>query len=135
MPHSIVGKPIPRTDSEEKVRGEAQFTADLSLPGTLHGKVLRSPHAHARILNIDISKAEKLNGVKAVITGKRDAIPYLWGVFPYTRDYQLFPIDTVRFIGQEVAAVAAISEDIAQKALELIKVEYEPLPAVFDPEA
>jgi CO/xanthine dehydrogenase Mo-binding subunit len=134
MPHSIVGKPVPRTDSEAKVRGEAQFTADLSLPGMLRGKILRSPYAHARILNIDTSKAEKLLGVKAVITGKRDAIPYDWGVFPYTRDYQLFPIDTVRYIGQEVAAVAAISEDIAQRALELIDVEYEPLPAVFDPE-
>ncbi len=134
MPHSIVGKPVPRTDSEAKVRGEAQFTADLSLPGMLYGKILRSPHAHARILNIDTSKAEKLLGIKAVITGKRDAIPYKWGVFPYTRDYQLFPIDTVRYIGQEVAAVAATSEDIAQRALELINVEYEPLPAVFDPE-
>lgn len=134
MPHSIVGKSVPRTDSETKVRGEAQFSADLGLPGMLHGKILRSPHAHARILNIDTSKAEDLPGVKAVIIGKRDAIPYDWGVFPYTRDYQLFPIDTVRYIGQEVAAVAATSEDIAQRALELIEVEYEALSAVFDPE-
>lgn len=134
MSYSIVGKPVPRTDSKAKARGEAQFTADLSLPGMLYGKILRSPYAHARILNIDTSKAENLLGVKTVITGKRDAIPYDWGVFPYTRDYQLFPMDTVRYIGQEVAAVAATSEDIAQRALELIDVEYEPLPAVFDPE-
>jgi len=132
--YALVGKGVPRTDSIEKVRGEAKFTADLSLPGTLHAKVLRSPYPHARILNIDTSRAEKLLGVKAVITGKRDALPYKWGVFPYTRDYQLLPVDKVRYIGQEVAAVAAIDEDIAQEALELIQVEYEPLPAVFNPE-
>jgi len=132
--YALVGKRIPRTDSIEKVRGEAKFTADLSLPGMLYGKILRSPHPHARILNIDTSKAEKFLGVRAAITGKRDAIPYAWGVLPYTRDYQLFPIDKVRYIGQEVAAVAAIDEDIAQEALGLIKVDYEPLPAVFDAE-
>lgn len=134
MSYSIIGKPIPRIDSEAKVRGEAQFTADLHLPGMQYGKILRSPYAHAQILKIDTSKAEKLPGVTAVITGKRDVIPYLWGVFSYTRDFQLFPIDTVRFIGQEVAAVAAVNEDIARRALELIKVEYNPLPAVFDAE-
>lgn len=134
LEYSVVGKRVPRTDSIQKVRGEAKFTADLSLTGMLFGKVLRSPHPHARILNIDSSRAEKLVGVKAVIYGKRDALPYAWGVFPYTRDYQLFPIDRVRYIGQEVAAAAALDEDIAQEALELIKVDYEPLPAVFDPE-
>jgi 4-hydroxybenzoyl-CoA reductase subunit alpha len=132
--YALVGKRVPRTDSTEKVRGEAKFSADLGLPGMLYGKVLRSPHPHARILNIDTSQAEKLPGVRAVITGKRDVPPYAWGVFPYTRDYQLFPIDRVRYIGQEVAAVAAIDEDTAQEALEVIKVDYEPLPAVFDPE-
>ncbi len=132
--YALVGKGIPRADSIEKVRGEAKFSADLSLPGMLYGKVLRSPHPHARILNIDTRRAERLLGVKAVITGKRDALAYAWGVFPYTRDYQLFPIDRVRYIGQEVAAVAATDEDTAQEALGLITVDYEPLPAVFDPE-
>ncbi len=131
--YALVGKKIPRTDSVEKVRGEAKFTADLGLPGMLFAKVLRSPYPHARILRIDTSKAERLSGVKAVITGK-DVLPYKWGVFPYTRDYQFLPVDKVRYIGQEVAAVAAVDEDIAQEALELIRVEYEPLPAVFDPE-
>ncbi|MFC1872003.1 xanthine dehydrogenase family protein molybdopterin-binding subunit, partial [Chloroflexota bacterium] len=132
--YNLVGKRVPRTDSIEKVRGEARFTADLSLPGMLHGKILRSPYPHARLLNINTSKAEKLLGVKAVITGKRDPLPYDWGVFPYTRDFQLLPIDRVRYIGQEVAAIAAVDEDTAQEALELIEVQYEPLPAVFDPE-
>jgi len=130
----LVGKKIPRTDSLEKVRGEAKFTADLVLPGMLYGKVLRSPYPQARILSIDTSKAEKLLGVRAVITGKKDAIPYAWGVLPYVRDYQLFPIDKVRYIGQEVAAVAAVDEDIAQEAVDLIHVDYEILPAVFDAE-
>ncbi len=132
--YAVVGKRVPRIDSVEKVRGEAKYTADLTLTGMLYGKILRSPHPHARILNIDTSQAEKLLGVKAVVTGKGDAIRYDWGVFPYTRDWQLFPIDRVRYIGQEVAAVSATDEDIAQEALGLIKVEYEPLPAVFDPE-
>jgi CO/xanthine dehydrogenase Mo-binding subunit len=132
--YALVGKRVPRTDSVEKVRGEAKFTADLCLPGMLYGKVLRSPYPHARILNINTSKAEALPGVKTVVTGQRDAKPFKWGVFPYTRDYQLLPIDRVHYIGQEVAAVAAINEDIAQEALDLIQVEYEPLPAVFDPE-
>lgn len=132
--YSVVGKRVPRTDSIEKVCGEAKFTADMVLPGMLYGKVLRSPYPHARIIGIDTRKAETLTGVICVITGRRDGIPYEWGVFPYTRDWQLFPIDRVRYIGQEVAAVAAVDEDIAQEALDLIDVEYEPLPAVFDPE-
>lgn len=134
MSYSVVGKRVPRIDSEVKVRGEARFTADLSLPGMLYGAILRSPYPHAEILNIDTSKAERLYGVRAVITGRRDARPYKWGVLPYVRDYQLLPIDRVRYIGQEVAAVAAIDEEVAQEALELIEVEYQPLPAVFDPE-
>jgi 4-hydroxybenzoyl-CoA reductase subunit alpha len=131
--YSVVGKRMPRIDSAAKALGEAKYTADLALPGMLYGKVLRSPHAHARILNIDTSKAERLPGVRAVVTGK-DAIPYKWGVFPYTRDYQLLPIDRVRYFQEEVAAVAAVDEDTAREALELIQVEYEVLPAVFDAE-
>ncbi len=131
--YSVVGKRVPRTDSVPKVKGDTKYSADLYLPGMLYAKVLRSPYAHARILNIDTSRAEKLAGVRAVITGK-DARPYRWGVFAYTRDMQFLPTDKARFFGQEVAAVAAIDEEIAQEAVELIKVEWEPLPYVLDPE-
>lgn len=131
--YSIVGRRTFRSDSISKARGEAKYSGDLYLPGMLYAKVLRSPFPHAKILNIDISRAEKLPGVRAIITGK-DAIPYRWGVFTYTRDMQLLPSDKARFVGQEVAAVAAIDEDIAEEACELIKVEWEPLPYVLDPE-
>jgi len=132
-PYSVIGKRTSRIDSIPKAKGEAKYSGDLYLPGMLYAKVLRSPYAHAKILHIDVSRAEKLPGVRAIITGK-DAPPYRWGVFSYTRDYELLPRDKVRYIGQEVAAVAAIDEERAQEALELIRVEYEPLPAVFDPE-
>jgi 4-hydroxybenzoyl-CoA reductase subunit alpha len=130
---SVVGKRTPRPDAVPKARGETKFTADLYLPGMLHAKVLRSPYAHARILNIDTSRAERLPGVRAVITGK-DAIPYKWGVFAYTRDMQLLPSDKARFFGQEVAAVAAVNEETAREAVDLIKVDWEVLPHVLEPE-
>jgi len=130
--YSFIGKRMARVDSTAKVSGEAKFTADLNLPGMLVGKILRSALAHARILNIDVSRAEKLPGVKAVATGK-DIPAVKWGVFRYTQDQQFMPTDKVRFIGEDVAAVAAVSEEVAIEALKLIKVEYEELPAVFDP--
>lgn len=128
--HSVVGKSVPRIDSVVKATGDARYTADMTLPRMLHGKILRSPHAHARILHIDTSQAERLPGVKAVITGQ-DTAGEKWGVFHYTRDQQLLPVDKVRYVGEEVAAVAAMDEDTAQEALGLIKVDYELLPAVF----
>ena len=103
------------------------------MPGMLHGKLLRSPHPHARIVRIDTSRAAALPGVRAVVTGK-DFPGIKYGNLPQTRDYLPLAIDTVRYIGEEVAAVAAIDEDTAEEALDLIEVEYEPLPAVFDPE-
>jgi 4-hydroxybenzoyl-CoA reductase subunit alpha len=130
---AVIGKRVSRIDSMPKVTGETKYSADLYLPGMLYAKVVRSPYAHARILNIDTSRAEKLPGVRAIITGK-DAIPYKWGVFAYTRDMQFLPTDKTRFFGQEVAAVAAIDEETAQEAVDLIKVEWEPLPHVLDPE-
>jgi 4-hydroxybenzoyl-CoA reductase alpha subunit len=130
--HTLIGQRVVRIDSRAKATGEAKYTADLILPRMLHGKVLRSPHAHARILHIDTSRAEKLPGVRAVITGK-DAAGVKWGVFRYTRDHELLPQDKVRYIGEDVAAVAADEEETALEALELIDVEYEVLPAVFDP--
>ncbi len=130
--HRLVGQSVVRIDSLAKATGEARYTADLTLPRMLHGKVLRSPHAHARILHVDTSKAEQLPGVRAVVTGK-DAAGVKWGVFSYTRDHELLPADKVRYIGEDVAAVAAEDEETALEALGLIEVEYEVLPAVFDP--
>ncbi len=129
--YSLIGRSVPRIDSRSKVTGEALFTADLKLPRMLTAKVLRSPYPHARILNIDTSKAEALPGVHTIVTGK-DTAGEKWGVFRYTRDQPLLCIDKVRYVGDEVAAVAAVDEDTADEALSLIKVEYEELPAVFD---
>lgn len=128
---NLVGKNMDRVDGPSKASGETIYTADLALPRMLAGKILRSPYPHARILRIDTAAAERLSGVKAVVTG-REASPAKWGVFRYTQDQQFLPADKVRFVGEEVAAVAAIDEDIAEEALRLIAVEYEELPAVFD---
>ena len=127
---TLLGKSMPRIDTLAKVTGEAMYTADLKLPRMLYAKVLRSPHAHARIISIDTSKAVALQGVEAIITGQ-DAYGEKWGVFPYTQDHPLIAIGKVRYIGEEVAAVAADTEEIAEEALKLIQVEYALLPAVF----
>jgi len=129
--YSLIGKSIPRVDSQSKVTGEAIFTADIRLPKMLVGKILRSPYPHARIVNVDTSRAKSLRGVHAVVTGK-DTAGEKWGVFRYTRDQQLLCVDKVRYVGDEVAAVAAVDEDTALEALRLIQVDYEELPAVFD---
>ena len=130
--YTIIGTRMPRVDSRAKVMGKAKYTADLKLPGMLVGKIKRSPYAHARIINIDTSKAEALPGVKSVVTGK-DTEGVKWGVFPYTRDQQFIQTEKARYFGDEVAGVAAIDEETALRALDLIDVEYEELPAVFDP--
>ena len=127
---TLLGKSRPRIDAIAKATGEAIYTADMKLPRMLYAKVLRSPHAHARIVSIDTSKAAALPGVEAVITGE-DASGERWGVFPYTQDHPLIAIGKVRFIGEEVAAVAAETEEIAEEAIKLIEVIYEPLLAVF----
>jgi CO/xanthine dehydrogenase Mo-binding subunit/aerobic-type carbon monoxide dehydrogenase small subunit (CoxS/CutS family) len=134
--YKVVGQELPRVDAGVKVTGQAEFTVDVVLPGMLHGKILRSPYPHARILSIDISRAEALPGVKAVITGQdTGAVRFSFIDTPrYPADQSPLAIDKVRFIGEEVAAVAAVSEDIAEEALRLIRVEYEELPAVFEPE-
>ena len=103
------------------------------MPGMLHGKLLRSPHPHARIVHIDTSRAAGLAGVRAIVTGS-DFPGVRYGNLPQTRDYLPLATDKVRYIGEEVAAVAAVDEDTAEEALELLRVEYEELPAVFDPE-
>ncbi|EFK10253.1 putative 4-hydroxybenzoyl-CoA reductase subunit alpha [delta proteobacterium NaphS2] len=130
--YTLIGKRMPRVDSRAKVTGKARYTADLKLPGMLVGKIKRSPYPHARIVNIDTSRAEALPGVKAIVTGE-DTEGVKWGVFAYTRDQQFIQTEKVRYIGDEVAGVAAVDEETAIRALDLIKVEYEELPAVFDP--
>jgi 4-hydroxybenzoyl-CoA reductase alpha subunit len=129
---NIVGTRVPMLDAGLKVKGAAQFTDDLVLPGMLFGKILRSPLPHARILNIDTSKAEKLSGVKGVVTG-RDIPDRQYGIVPMAKDEYALAKDKVRYIGDDVAAVCAIDPEIAEEALELIDVDYEELPAVFDP--
>lgn len=127
-----IGVPQPQLAAREKVLGRAQYVGDMKLPGMLHAKVLRSPHPHARIVAIDTSRARALRGVRAVVTGA-DAPPQPWG--PIHKEHRILAVGKTRFAGEEVAAVAAIDEATALDALELIRVEYEPLPAVLDPSA
>ncbi len=134
-PYSVLGKPIRRVDGVEKVTGAAKYTVDVQLPGMLEGRIFRSPHPHAKILNVDVTKARALPGVKAVITAA-DTLkkPYgNWRRYEHLLDEYPLAWDKVRFIGDEIAAVAAVDEDVAEEALTLIDVEYELLPAVFDP--
>jgi 4-hydroxybenzoyl-CoA reductase subunit alpha len=129
---NVVGARLPMLDAAQKAKGAALFTDDLVLPGMLFGKILRSPLAHARILNIDTSKAVKLPGVKGVVIGKH--IPdRQYGIVPRAKDEYALAKNTVRYIGDDVAAVCAIDPEIAEEAIELIEVDYEELPAVFDP--
>jgi 4-hydroxybenzoyl-CoA reductase alpha subunit len=127
---AFIGKRVPKLDAIDKVTGRAIYGHDMKLPRMLYGKILRSERAHARILNIDTSRAEKLPGVKAVITG--NDIPDIRVGF--AKDNPILKTGKVRSFRDEIAAVAAVDEDTAQEALELIRVEYEDLPAVFDPE-
>jgi CO/xanthine dehydrogenase Mo-binding subunit len=132
MSESTLGKDTPQVNARSKVLGRAQYAGDLQLAGMLHGKVLRSPYPHARIVRIDTTLAEALTGVKAVLTGANSpGTP--WGV--HHKERRTLALDTVRFAGEEVAAVAAITEEIARDALDLIEVEYEELPTLLTPEA
>jgi CO/xanthine dehydrogenase Mo-binding subunit len=129
METRYVGKSIPRLDALDKVTGRAVYSVDMDLPGMLHGAVLRSPYPHARIVEIDLSGAWEVPGVRVAITGKD---------FPFThggmiKDQPFIAIDRVRYIGEAVAAVAAETEAAAQDAVARIRVRYEELPAVFDP--
>jgi CO/xanthine dehydrogenase Mo-binding subunit len=134
---SVVGKSLARVDARDKVTGRAEYVSDLQLPGMLYVKVLRSAYAHARILAVDTSEAEKLPGVRAVITGADmpkdpplEALRHeLFEVPPYS-----LATDKTRYTGEEIAAVAADDELTAEEALGLIKVEYAELPALIDPE-
>ena len=129
----VLGRDVPKKDALLKASGRAEYADDIVMPGMLYAKLLRSPHPHARIVHIDTSAAEALPGVRAVVTG-RDFPNIRYGNLPQTRDYLPLAIDRVRYIGEEVAAIAAIDEDTAEEALDLLRVEYEPLPAIFDPQ-
>jgi 4-hydroxybenzoyl-CoA reductase subunit alpha len=130
-PLNVLGKRQRKTDGLEKSTGRARYTDDLVLPGMLHGKILRSPHPHARIVAIDASEALALPGVAAVVTGAEMPIPF--GIIVWTPDENALATDKARYIGDAVAAVAAVDEETANRALELIHVEYEVLEAILDP--
>lgn len=132
----VIGKPLPRVDGIEKATGQAKFTVDMAMPGMLHGKFLRSPYPHAKLRSINLEKAKRLPGVKAVMTRDDVAgIRYAFVDTPrYPADETPLAVDKVRYIGDEVAAVAAVDLDTAEEASRLIEVEYGPLPPVFDPE-
>ena len=127
---AVIGASVGRVEGVEKVSGSALYAADIHYPGVLWGKVLRSPYPHARIVNIDTSKARKVQGVRAVVTGKDEPDRY---VGKSIRDIPVLCWDKVRYIGDKVAAVAAETLEAAEEAVGLIEVQYEELPAVFDP--
>jgi CO/xanthine dehydrogenase Mo-binding subunit len=128
--YQVIGTPTRRVDGDDKATGRARYAADMLLPGTLWGKSLHSPYAHARIVRIDTTAARQVPGVHAVITGA-EVRAGLWGRM--VKDVPVLAYERVRFFGERVAAVAADDEDIAQQALDLIEVEYDELPAVFEP--
>ncbi|MEJ8821681.1 xanthine dehydrogenase family protein molybdopterin-binding subunit [Variovorax humicola] len=128
---STLGAHIPQVTARAKVLGRAVYAGDIKVAGMLHGKVLRSPYPHARIVSIDTSEALALPGVKAVVTGM-DTPRAMWGV--HRKERRILAEGVVRFAGEEVAAVAATTEEIARDALDLIRVEYEELPAILTPD-
>jgi 4-hydroxybenzoyl-CoA reductase alpha subunit len=125
-----VGKPHRKLDAADRMRGQLRYTDDLKLPGMLHGKIKRSPHPHARIVSIDASRALAMAGVFGVVTGKDFPIPY--GIIPWTPDENALAVDKALYVGDGVAAVAALDEDTANAALDAIDVTYEVLPPIFD---
>ena len=128
-PASVIGAAVGRVEGADKVSGQATYGADVHFPDTLWGKILRSPYPHARIVRIDTTKAWQVPGVKAIVTGKDEPEHYQGKSI---RDIPVLCWDKVRYIGDKVAAVAAESRDAAEEAINLIDVEYEELPAVFD---
>ena len=129
---SVIGKPTAMVDAAEKTTGAGKYADDLSLPGMLIGKILHSPYPHARIKKIDTSRAEQLDGVVTVVVGEDAPNPY--GILPVGHDEHALATDKVRYVGDNVACVVAVDEATADKALELIDIDYEVLPAYFDPE-
>ena len=134
--YTVVGTSVPRLDGLKKVTGRPIYTGDIELPGMLHGAILRSTYPHARVVRVDKSRAERVPGVVAVVSGADVAntpgIDPWYG--PVFRDQAILAIDKVRYIGDAVAAVAAVDEDTALEALDNIRVDYELLEPIFDPE-
>ncbi|MGH7772727.1 MAG: xanthine dehydrogenase family protein molybdopterin-binding subunit [Candidatus Binatia bacterium] len=126
---SVIGKPLPKVDAMAKCVGETVYADDLNLPRTICAKLLRSPHAHARVLSINTERARQLEGVYAVITGQE--LPEKFGIMPSTQDEEALVTDKVRYVGDPVAAVAAASESLAEMALGYIDVEYEVLKPIL----
>jgi len=128
----VAGQALPRLDGRAKVTGEYIYGMDFTMPGMLHGKVLRSPHPHARIVETDVRKASALPGVRAILTGQD--VPAL--LMPGTVwDQPLLAYDRVRYAGEPVALIAADRPEVADEAARLIEITYEPLPVLTDPEA
>jgi 4-hydroxybenzoyl-CoA reductase subunit alpha len=130
--HTIIGIPRQRVDGRAKVTGQTRFADDVVLSRMLYCKLLRSPHSHARIVGIDTARARARRGVQLVLTGKD--LPIEYGILPVTQDEQALCVDRVRFVGDPVAAVVARDELTAFEALDLITVDYEPLPTIADPD-
>jgi 4-hydroxybenzoyl-CoA reductase alpha subunit len=127
--YSVIGKPLPKVDGLAKATGQTQYTDDLNLPRQLYCKLLRGPHAHAKILSIDTSKAEKFPGVHAVLLGQ--TLPTEFGIMPSTQDEHTLSFEKVRYVGDPIAAVAAVDEATAERACELIEVQYELMPSLM----
>src|SRR3989449_9261321 len=131
---TVVGQPLPKIDAWGKVTGDTRFADDMVLPRMAFGKLLRSPHAHARVRAIDTARAKTVPGVYAVITGR--GLPRVkFGILPVSQDEEALCTDKVRMVGDAIAAVAAVDEETAELACRSIEVDYEPLPAlmsVFD---
>ena len=128
-PYHIIGTPRPKVDAYGKVTGRALYADDIMLPRMVYGRLLRSPHPHARILSVDTRKALELRGVLAVLTG--EDLPQKFGILPSSQDEYALAIGKVRYVGDPVAAVAALDPDILDEAMKLIEVEYEVLPALM----
>ncbi|HXN05180.1 MAG TPA: molybdopterin cofactor-binding domain-containing protein [Candidatus Acidoferrum sp.] len=126
---SIVGKPLIKPDAFSKVSGQTKFADDMALPRMVYGRILRSPHPHARILRVDASRARAHPGVLAVLTG--DDLPIKFGILPVSQDEEALAREKVRYVGDPIAAVAATDEWIADEALDMIDVQYQVLPAVM----
>src|SRR5437764_15266801 len=131
-PKKVVGKPFRKVDARAKCNGQTRFADDIALPRMLFCKLLRSPVPHALIKRIDITRALKLPGVVAVITGSDLPIPY--GILPVSQDEHALAVGKVRFVGDPVAAVIADSEEQASAAIDLLRVEYRPLTTIGSPE-
>src|SRR5947209_11088611 len=127
--HRIIGSARPQVDAYGKVNGRALYPDDIMLPRMVYGRLLRSPHPHARILSIDVRRALELRGVLAVITG--EDLPQKFGILPSSQDEYALAVDKVRYVGDPVAAVAALDPDILDEAIKLIEVEYEVLPTIM----